>query len=354
MQKILSLVALGGLIALPACTSGQSAIVPPSKGANLTATSVLQFAVGTANIAGTAGLNTVVTFRQRNGLAATLVNTPSITGPAGFVVPSTGDSKTDGGTASITGSPQTPSGVASTKTTFGQGGGAFAYGFAPLNINQTGTPNFGAYRLPFYGTSQAQYLIGPGNTYVSNFRDGTQAPGFGGYASGFTDFMASPIPGIYSLTVHVALGGGGSTPDFNATANLSSTALLPPFQPPTYVGDGNGGGTVSLIVPSGVSEALVFVADTTSGITYTLLTRTQGAQTLSLGDALGPIVNGVAAPSLKTNDNVTVYAVGFDYPAIEAAPIGANPAQSPVIVGANGQADVTTSDPNAAASSTLQ
>ena len=348
--RFLSLVALGGLSALSACTSGQSAIVPPSTAVNLAATAKLQFAVGTANIAGTTGLNTVVTFRQPNGLSATLVNTPTITGPAGFVVPGSG---LDTGTNMISGSPQTAAGVPSTKTTFGQNGGAFAYGFAPLNISQNSPANFGAYALPFYSANNAQYLIGPGNAYVSNFRDGTQAPGFGGYASGFTDFAAAPVAGTYTLAVHIPLASG-SVPDFTSAATLGTTVPLPLFAPPVYTTDGAGGGSVAVTVPAGVTEALVYILDGTTGNFYTLLTRSQGAQTLILPSNIGPIVKGVAGPSIPVKDPVQVYAVGFNYAAIEASPIGSAPSQTPAITGANGQADITTSDPSAAVSNTVE
>ena len=348
--RLLSLVALGGLSALSACTSGQSAIVPPSTAVNLAATAKLQFAVGTANIAGTTGLNTVVTFRQPNGLSATLVNTPTITGPATFVVPSGG---LDKGTNTISGSPQLAAGLSSTKTTFGQSGGAFAYGFAPLNISQNSPANFGAYFLPLYSANTAQYLIGPGNAYVSNFRDGTQAAGFGGYAAGFTDFAATPVAGTYTLGVKIPLAIG-SIPDFTAAATLGTTVPLPLFAPPVYTTDGAGGGTVALTVPVGVTEALVYVLDVTTGNVYTLLTRTTGPQTLTLPSNIGPLLKGVAGPSIPLKDPVQVYAVGFNYPAIEASPIGKGPAQTPVIAGANGQADITTSDPSDPTSNTFE
>ena len=350
--RLLSLVALGGISALSACTSGQPAIVPPSTAVNLAATAKLQFAVGTANIAGTTGLNTVVTFRQPNGLSATLVNTPTITGPATFAVPGSG---LDTGTNTISGSPQLAAGLVSTKTTFGQSGGAFAYGFAPLNISQNSPANFGAYSLPFYVASavQAQYLIGPGNAYVSNFRDGTQAAGFGGYAAGFTDFAAPPVAGTYTLGVKIPLAIG-SIPDFTAAATLGTTVPLPLFAPPVYTTDGAGGGTVALTVPVGVTEALVYVLDGTTGNVYTLLTRTTGPQTLTLPSNIGPLLKGVAGPSIPLKDPVQVYAVGFNYPAIEASPIGKGPAQTPVIAGANGQADITTSDPSDPTSNTFE
>jgi len=87
LQKLsmgLATMSLGGILA--GCGSGNSSLQPPFTPIDVAANSTLQFAVGTANINGTPGLNTVVTFRnQKNGLAATLLNTPSITGPASFV-----------------------------------------------------------------------------------------------------------------------------------------------------------------------------------------------------------------------------------------------------------------------------
>jgi hypothetical protein len=343
---IRSLAALGPAALLAACTSGQSAVVPPQTSVNVTAISKLQFAVGTANIAGTAGLNTVETFRQSDGLSAVLLDTPKITGPAGFVVPPDPNvsGNVDSGTSSITGSPQVASGVTPTATTLGESGGAFAYGFAPLNSDVSGAANFGAFALPFYipGTSQLTYILGPGNAYVPNFRNGTQSTGFLGYAAGFTDFAAAPVAGTYTLTVTVPTSGVAIAP-FTATARLGSAALLPTFAPPTFTSDGTGGGSIALTVPAGCTEALVFVDDTTAGLYYTFETKTVGTQTIAVPDAIGPITSGVAGATLASGDSISVYAAGFDYAAIEASAIGKNPPQTPTITGANGQADITTS-----------
>jgi hypothetical protein len=345
------LAAMGGLGMLPACTSGQSAVVPPSTSVNVTAISKLQFAVGTANIAGTPGLNTVVTFRQTDGLSGTLLNTPRIVGPHGFVVPAdpNNPTNTDVGANVINGSPQVASGAASTSTTFGLSGGAFAYGFAPLNSDVTGTPNFGAFALPFYAAASAQqsYILGPGNAFVPNFRDGT-IPGFPGYASGFTDFASAPVAGTYTLTVTVPTSGQVIAP-FTAAATLKSTALLGAFATPIFASDTTGGGAVTVTVPAGCREALIYVVDTTAGLSYTFETTAPGTQTITIPDDIGPILSGVAGPTLAAGDAVSVFAAGFDYPAIEASPIGKNPPQTPKITGANGQADITTS---AAASGT--
>ena len=115
---------------------------------------------------------------------------------------------------------------------------------------------------------------------MSNYRDGTQAAGIAGYASGFTDFAATPVAGTYTLGVHIPLASG-SVPDFTATATLGSTTPLPTFAPPVYTSDKAGGGSVALTVPSGVTEALVYILylnpDGSNGNFYTLLTRSQGA-----------------------------------------------------------------------------
>jgi hypothetical protein len=350
-KRIISLVALGGLCALPACTSGQSAIEPAFTSANVSAQSKLQFAVGTANRGGTVGLNTVVTFRQTNGLSAVLVDTPSIVGPAGFVNNGGAAANTNNGTNTITGTPQEAAGLPdSPATTFGQTGGAFAYGFAPINISTSGAASFTAYSLPFYGTvpgptaAALPYYVGPGNSVVPNFRDGTQAAGFAGYNPGFVDFTSVALAtGTYTLTVNVGTANTAPIAPFTATANLASLVPLPVFPAPTYTSNGAGGGTIGLTVPAGVTEAFAEVRDLTSGNYYTFVTRTVGAQTITVPNNIGTIVNGVAGPTLTVGGNVRVYAVGFDYPAIEALSIGSNPPQAPTIVGANGQADITAS-----------
>ena len=120
--------------------------------------------------------------------------------------------------------------------------------------------------------------------------------------------------------------------------------------------DGNGGGSGTVTVPSGVTETLVYVADVQiapSGVAstryYTVGPMT-GTGTLSytLPDALGPC-NGNncqsgsgATPTLGSSDLVFVSAVGYDYPAFESDPPG-NTQQKPVIANGSGQADITMS-----------
>ncbi len=79
------------LLTCSACTSGQSAIQPPVKNAvDPIAQSALQFAVGTANIAGAVGLNTLAMLRQTVVPyvgTSVLTNSPTIVGPSNFIVP---------------------------------------------------------------------------------------------------------------------------------------------------------------------------------------------------------------------------------------------------------------------------
>ncbi len=347
IKRSLALVALGGLCALPACTSGQAA-APPYTPANVAGQSQLQFQVGTANLNGTPGLNTVVTFRQTNGLSAVLASTPTITLPFTNTAPASAAGN-DSGTNTISGATQVPSGSVPPPTTFGTSVGAFAYGFLAVNSSQTGANNSVFYptsnRMPYYtaGARRAFY-VGPGNSYVPNFKDGSLGTSFNGYPSGFTTFALAPQTGTYALNVAIP-GNNVTVPSFNATTTLSSTALLPIMPAPVVAstldagGNATGGLVVTETIPPGIFETLIFISDTTSGNYYTLVLRGSGVQTATLAPNLGTITAGVAAPSLApgappvpgTGDGYRVFAIGFDYPAIEAVPIGANPPQAPVI-----------------------
>jgi hypothetical protein len=68
----------------------------------------------------------------------------------------------------------------------------------------------------------------------------------------------------------------------------------------------------------------------------------------ALPDGLGPCVGvgcqntSSATPSIGSGDNYLITAVGYDYPAFEAGPPN-NHSTTPVITGAGGQADLTSS-----------
>lgn len=342
-KRTLAMAALGGLIVLPACTSGNSAFQPPMTVANLSANQ-LQFQVGTANYNGTLALNTVVTFRQPNGLSALLDDTPVITLPFTNTAPAA-TAGVDSGTHQISGSPQPPNGVATVPSTFGTAVGAFAYGFLAANSSTTGANTTAFYpttnRSPYYGASMVPaqtaraFYVGP--PFVPNFKDGTFPGGctattcsFLGYSSGFTTFGLTPTTGAYSLGVSLA-GASTSIPSYTASTQITSVAPLANFPPPVYTSDGAGGGTVVYTSPPGTTETLIEIVDTTAGNYYSIVVHGAGAHTSTLAPNLGVVTGGVAGPSIPPGNGYRVIAVGFDYPAMEAVPSTASPPQAPVI-----------------------
>jgi len=340
---------------LVACSSNGTSVTPGGSPTNLAQNAKLQFAVGTANVAfdGAIGLNTVATFRQPNGASATLVNTPTITGPAGFVVPGTAPAA-DAGTNHISASPQNPNVTQTpTPTTFSNTGGVFSYGFGPFNNSASealypGNPPL--YPQPFYSANGGMEFIGGPPAYPF-FNDGTYPAGFQGYSQGFNAFEATPVAGAYTLSVNVPIANAASQ-TFSASATLTNTVVLPTLPTPAFTPDGAGGGTATLTVPPDprVVETLVYVADTTKGTYYTLgPSHATGAVTLTLPDNLGPCrgsgcqSGANAKPSISSGDSYQVYAASYDYPAFEASP-PINTSQTPTITGSNGQADVTLSN----------
>jgi hypothetical protein len=350
LKRILALAALGGLVALPACTSNQAAVEPHFTPVN-TSTSELQFQVGTATYGANIFLNTVVTFRQPNGLSALLADTPSIALPFTNTA-SAAVAFNDSGKPQITGTPETDNGVASTDPrTFAQTVGAFAYGFLASNSITTGANNSVFYpatnRQPYYGAppgfAQRAFYVGPGNQYVPNFKDGSlgfsaydgSTGSFPGYPSGFTTFSIHPTTGTYVLSVGLPLSST-PIPTFTATTALANLgAALAPQAPPTYASDHLGGGTITVTTPANATETAVFIRDLSPAgavlAYYTVVAHGVGPHTLTLADNLGIITGGVAAPSIATGDTVSLTAVSFDYPAMEAVPVGSGPPQAPVI-----------------------
>jgi hypothetical protein len=337
--------------------------------------------VGTARLPdGTVGLNVVATYRQANGLSATLANTPMLTGPTGFVVPTTatvavtpspapgapngfGGSGSDASTAHISGSPENPNPLQSqAPTTFGQIGGVFASGFGPFNDIGTGgqayypgnTPTLGApynitsptptFGQPFFATAQLFYIGGP--PAYRFFNDGSFPNHFAGYLPGFMAFEVAPVAGTYTLAINVPAANASPITQ-TASATLGSTGALPPLPTPTFASDHAGGGTGTVNVPSGAVETLVFIVDQTANLYYTAGPMTgAGMQSFSLPDNEGPCaiksIGCQPGPSMASGDTYNVFAVSFDYQQFEAEP-PVNVQQVPTVVGANGQADLTMS-----------
>jgi hypothetical protein len=370
------------IVTLAGCAQSNH-YVPVNVPTNPVANDALQFAVGVATISsqgnvGT-GLNVVETLRQSDGLSGTLFNVPTITAPPAFSItaasmsssispPISALARGDVNTNRIT----QQSFDTSQATGFNQAlpfatTGAFGYGFCPCNANSgplTGTPQLNsAYYLPFYA------VLPFGNFAASKFLANLQyygappafpapdptvaADGFAGYPLGFTDFAVTPVAGSYRLDVAIppsfTTSVNSTTPTLTATATLNNITGLPQYPTPSFTSDGNGGGTIVLDAPAGVTESMVFVreglvqaycpANLTAPTFYSLFVKGSGAQVVTLPDKLGQ--NG--GPTLCSGATFFVYAAGFDYPAYEAA-YPQNTSQKPTIAGSNGQADVTTSD----------
>jgi hypothetical protein len=382
-------VLLAGVL-LASCGGGGVA-EPNVRQANLTANK-LQLAVGVATFAdGTQGLNVVSTFRQPNGLSATLVNTPSLSGPfvnsapAGASCPGssfvaglvgraylagfaeldqtftvTGAAGSDAGTHTISGSPQVAPGNPVPCTSLGEGGGVFAYGLTLQNATVDQTTNVSPkyfYPQPLFAPgsqSPIPYVGGP--PAYPNVRTGAYPSGFAGFPQGFLTFaVGAPPPGTYTLGVAVPAANALSA-SFSATGSITSATGLPAFgAAPTVTEDANGDGglTVAFVAPAGVTESIVDIVDVgpSSGssappngaapLYYTIVAHGSGAQVVTLPPTLGPVApNGTASPSLLPGDDYTVTVIGANYPLFEAGPPG-NLQPTPQIAGANGQADIT-------------
>ncbi len=376
--KQIAAVIIGALLA--GCTANGTASPPTSAVTNLQQNSVLQFAVGTANIGqtGTVGLNTVSTFRQTNGLSATLVNTPTITGSAGFTVPpvsgvsscaasvpACSSAAGDAGTNHISAAPQNVNpGVANPSASFGQAGGVFSYGIAPDNESTTGGVVYARYTNPLFSgsTSSAVNLnYGGGPPAYPFFKDGTYPGGFSGYSQGFNEINAAPVAGTYTLSDVVATGNAG-TLTFTASATLANVTPLPALPTPTFAEDGLGGGSGVVTVPvdARVVETMVYFVNLSQGTFFAVgPIRGTGPQTYTLPDFLGPCSGASCQnnastrrptftppnPPVAPGDTYRIYAATYDYPMFEASPPG-NVQQAPTITGGaatSNQADITTS-----------
>lgn len=358
--KLIAAVAVGALLA--GCSANGTAAPPNGAASNLATTTVLQVAVGTANIgqsANATGLNVVATFRQANGLTATLVNTPTLVAPAGFVPPNCGSTCVDNATThQMSGAPQNVNpAVANPVTTFGQTGGVFAFGLAPENEGATAAAVFTRYVSPFTGGTTgtvANPNYGGGPPAYPFFKDGTFPAGFTGYSQGFVEFNVAPVAGAYMLSDTIATGNAGTT-ILTATATLSNLTPLPNLPPPVFTQDGAGGGTGTITIPADarIVETMVYFFNSTAGTYFTIgPIRGTGVQAFTLPDLLGPCggaagtgcQNSAATQTrtINTGNGYRFYAATYDYPMFEASPPG-SVSQTPTITGSGGQADISTS-----------
>ena len=317
--------------ALSACTAGQTG--PPTQTTvNPVAAgqSVLRLAVGTANVAGTAGLglNVVATLRNPHGQSAVNVNTPRLTGP--FRLPAAqapaapfypyaavgqtpydanstanvGPSALEVAGAFIGASVQPQAGVTSgPNSTFGTSGGVFGNGFDPGNYGTSGVPaSFYPYYQPFYAGSPYT-TAGSVNVASNAFLPAGGPPAFdpagnghgatganfpaGGPSLGINAFAAvTPAAGTYTLAVAVPTTGATLTITPGA-ATLANPTLTLPFATalgalPAVAFDGLGNVTVTnIVIGGGVTGAYVELTD--FGATdMTLATAVTGCNGASL------------------------------------------------------------------------
>ncbi len=371
---------------LAACSGSsiQQGLQPPITSVN-PISAKLQFEVGTANIAGTVGLNTLVTLRQTAaGYVGTslLSNAPTITGPAGFTIPAAPDAYGDAGTSSITSFIPTSVSSPPPQTTFdpdadGATGNylASSYGFFPGVVDNSGlTPSLVPGPMPFYyslnpnttvAAAPLEYIGGPPAFvppgHPNGPQDGSFVGGFVGYTLGFADFQATPVSGSYGLNVVIPTGinsttGVESYGSLSATATLNTATVLPAWTTaPSFTTDGTGGGTITtnFTTPGASTEEYLELVDTgggTSCITsgsypyYYTFQVTPGVATVNVPDNIGAAeVGKPASPTLCPGDAVTVYGFAVDYPLFSSAFPQSNGNAAPTIVGAAGQDDITTS-----------
>ena len=428
-QTIIGTIAVA--FALAGCGANGNSPTPPTGVASV-GSNVLQFAVGTVNLYGKthAGLNVVVTYRQPSngfdpGGSGALVSSPAIHLPNILRFPAGNTSQVPYDPTStawsspsneelfghlISSTSQAPG--AKAVTTFGQSGGAFALGIEPFNalgsgdaekppISLYGQPFCprlslgctGPYPVPLYniggsakntnvfepwGGPPAFDLLGNGQSPIGN---GQVPPGYAGLPMGLDIFALKPYTSDYRLSVYVATQNTGNHTQ-TASAHLNASIGLPPATAANFVANGKGGGTLSLRMPAGATEAYIQIADfgpigpiagcntasnmaasssssSSSGgalpvtIYYTIFARHSG--TYALPDSAGPagapsICSGAQNDSstsgkVSTGDALIVQTIAFDYPLYEASETSPKSSNNPSlrIRGNRGQDDVTIS-----------
>jgi hypothetical protein len=326
MTNINKLIALGAIasFALVGCGSANGSNAPaPTNHASIPS-NVLQFAVGTVNLFGTAngGLNVVTTYRQPAGStlpggSGTLLNSPTITLPVAIAAGSADASGSVEGfdpcstaafgsataetTTTITSTTQNSAfncgGTA--QTTFGQSGGVFGLGLEPYNSvgqgdyaalldiigpGSDGTPfSVNPYPVPLWDTVNAGCATAPacdpnqldaawgGPPAIQYSRDSNgqniafDSDDVGNGISLGIDVFMMPAPaaaaGTYGLSVSIPANSGTTTAS-GSFALPGVVDLGTAGAAPGFVPDGTGGGTVTLVPPAGAwTEALVEVID---------------------------------------------------------------------------------------------
>jgi hypothetical protein len=287
--------------------------------------------------------------------------------------------------------------VAPNTSTFGQSGGVFTNGISPGNYtNQGVAASYVPYSEPLYDTATGNAFVpfgGPPafdpNGTGLGLRDGLQSIGTGvlGVPLGISTFYeTNPAAGTYGLSLSIPTGTSGYG-TLTASAKLANLVTLGAIVAPDLTLDTKGGGTFTVTaLPTGATEELVEIVDqgvvsedapvtcqgalgatldTLGGgagpVYYTILVTKPGTYTLP--DTIGPNTNvsgGISgimgSPSICTAaqntsaaggtatpaDTYTVQAIGADYPLYESLYPNSK-SETPTIVGASGQADITIS-----------
>lgn len=380
--------AIAGCSGNAASPPGATTVVSPSSVKAL-------LAVGTANIFGTAtGLNVVATMRTPQGKSV-LVSTPTLTGP--FTLPATPGtpSATTGATIAkgpsaseiaqggiISGTPQVLPGTPGSQiaaTTFGIRGGLFANGFFPGNADNLGTVRDTPYTEPLYNFGNANAFVpwgGPPafdpNNNGEGTRDGTFDPSVLGVNEGLNVFSGvTAAAGTYNLSVIIPSTNTNTT--ITATSTIGALTNLANVAAPTFVPDGLGGGSFAVILPGGVTDALVQITDTGAqdsnpnchagnpGVAYYTIHVTasgtaqlpdnDGPRTAAAPFATTPTIctaaQNASAGNTSGGDALTVQLIGADYPLYASNYLFNLTQQTPTITGPSGSDDITISPASA-------
>jgi hypothetical protein len=365
-----------GFVALSLAACSASGTHPDSVAQANVSASVLTFAVGTANIYGTAhGLNVYAAFRQASGQkypgsSAALVSSPTLSGPFGTLPAAGSASSLDSHSTAPTGpapgettafgytaQSQTPTGLSS----FGTTGGVFGLGIEPFNYNNAnGVPATDIpYAVPLFDpASDTNAFIpwggAPGfdpDGTGHGVHDGLSYPSdVNGVSEGLDVFYGVTPVAASPYTLSVLVPSTSSSPTtVSATSTISSVTYLPVVAPPVGIPDGLGGVSFTAAFPAGVTEEYIQVVDigpagaagtgckaagppggsAGSPIYYTLVVKPSTAEPVKILAANGPssapaaictaAQNTTAAGAPTPGDSYTVQVIGFDYDAYAAS-----------------------------------
>ncbi len=352
--------ALSALATIGACSTGQSNTTPPIVSqAPSQASAKLQLAVGTVNFSGIAsGINVLETFRGANGFSAVPINTATLSGPPGFTAPA---GSSDPGSGAV----QIPLGSSHNAFIIGNAGSgtilasADGFGIGPPSSSIAGQ-NIYPFQPQFADAAGLQAAgLFPGGAMPIYAGPPAYPPAImvpsalsaqhlipSGWAEGFylVALSAAPASGDYTLTVQYT--ANSATVVTQASAHLANQTL-PLFNPPQLTSTGNGGASVTVALPPGVTEAIVNVLDTnvlttcaTAVANTTLVFRAGAAPTQTIPSNLGT----AGAPTFCSGDTLLAQAFGFDYDDVGLGP-PANVSPAPTLPA---QADVTVSFPSPA------